>query len=98
MKITKEPTITENGERVYTCKTCGDSYTEIIDKLKITLGDANGDGVVDLNDTMIVLEAALGINDIEEDNFIKADVNSNGTIDLMDAVLVLKAALRIIEL
>ena len=47
---------------------------------------------------MIVLEAALGINDIEEDNFIKADVNSNGTIDLMDAVLVLKAALRIIEL
>ena len=98
MKITKEPTITENGERVYTCKTCGDSYTEVIDKLKITLGDANGDGVVDLNDTMIVLEAALGINDIEEDNFIKADVNSNGTIDLVDAVLVLKAALRIIEL
>ncbi len=31
--VTKEPTLTEEGVRTYTCKLCGDSYTETIDKL-----------------------------------------------------------------
>ena len=32
-KITKEPTCTENGEKTYTCKNCGKTKTEVIEKL-----------------------------------------------------------------
>ncbi len=33
-KVTKEPTVNEEGERTYTCGACGDSYTEPIAKLE----------------------------------------------------------------
>ena len=32
-KITKEPTCTENGEKTYTCKNCGHTKTEVVNKL-----------------------------------------------------------------
>ncbi len=35
-EVTKQPTVDEEGERTYTCGTCGYSYTEAIDKLTPT--------------------------------------------------------------
>ena len=34
-KVTKEPTTEAEGEKTYTCKDCGDTYTEKIDKLPV---------------------------------------------------------------
>lgn len=34
--VTKQPTETETGIRTYTCSICGDTYTEVIDKLPST--------------------------------------------------------------
>ncbi|TCL59341.1 beta-N-acetylglucosaminidase [Kineothrix alysoides] len=34
--VTKQPTETETGIRTYTCSVCGDTYTEVIDKLPST--------------------------------------------------------------
>lgn len=38
-EVTTEPTCTAKGTRTYTCRACGDVYTETIDKLGHTWGD-----------------------------------------------------------
>ncbi len=40
--VTKEPTATEKGERLYTCKICGYAYTEEIGKLDPSLPQIEG--------------------------------------------------------
>ena len=62
------------------------------------LGDANLDNKVDLQDAVVVLKAALNINELTGQAAINADADKNGKVDLQDAVLVLKAALNILEL
>lgn len=44
-KITKQPTCTENGEKIYTCS-CGDSYTEALPFADHK--DSDGDGICDV--------------------------------------------------
>ena len=62
----------------------------------IVLGDADGNGKVELQDAHIVLKSALKILILPEERRQSADVNKNGSIDLEDANIVLKMALRII--
>lgn len=65
---------------------------------KFELGDANMDGKVDLQDALVVLRAALGIENLSDEATTYADVDGDGKITLTDCSLVLKAALGIIEL
>lgn len=60
------------------------------------LGDANGDGVVDLKDATFALRVALGIETMEDVR--PADVDFNGKVELSDCVTILKAALGIVKL
>jgi len=45
--VTKEPTTTEKGIKTYTCKRCGETMTEEIDKLKDDGNDKDDDVTVD---------------------------------------------------
>ncbi len=51
-------------------------------------GDVNGDGVVDANDALRVLQYSAGWN-VSLDT-ANADVNGNGSVDVNDAVLILR--------
>lgn len=61
------------------------------------LGDIDNNGSVDLNDTLVLLKAALGIEDLNDSQKAVADVNKDESIDLEDVLLVLKFAVGIID-
>lgn len=64
----------------------------------VVLGDADGNGKVELADAAVVLKAALNITQLDEAATKRADADKNGKVELADASLVLKAALNIITL
>lgn len=61
------------------------------------LGDADGNGQVDLEDAQIVLKAALRIMILPEQQIALVDMDKSGSVDLADAQIVLKMALGIIS-
>ena len=65
-----------------TCTVCGQG--------KFVVGDANGDGKVNLKDAILALQAANG-KDAAVDRSA-ADVNADGKVNLKDAILILKRA------
>ena len=65
-----------------TCTVCGQG--------KFVVGDANGDGKVNLKDAILALQAANG-KDAAVDRGA-ADVNGDGKVNLKDAILILKRA------
>jgi hypothetical protein len=50
-------------------------------------GDVNGDGVVNINDALLIARYVAGLN---PPNFIlaNADYNSDGTVSITDALMV----------
>ena len=58
-------------------------------------GDADGNGIVDTTDALIVLRAALGISGDAEALLDACDMDANGAIDTTDALLILRMALGI---
>ncbi|MBO5896234.1 MAG: dockerin type I repeat-containing protein [Clostridia bacterium] len=59
----------------------------------IVYGDLNGDGKVDLNDAIGVLEAAAGLNSISDPAVVmRADINSDGAITIYDARQILRGS------
>ena len=50
----KAPTCTENGYTTYTCH-CGERT--------VTMGDVNGDGWVDVEEAMLILQYEVGLID-----------------------------------
>ena len=58
-------------------------------------GDANYDGLVNTEDALIVLRAALGISGSHEELLLNCDMDDNGVIDTTDALIVLRMALGI---
>ena len=58
-------------------------------------GDANLDNRIDLSDALIVLKAALGIQQLSDEQQAVCDMNNDDIIDLKDALLILKKALSI---
>lgn len=59
------------------------------------LGDVNKSGKVDLKDTVIVLRAALNIDQLDEEQTALADIVKDNKINLKDASASLKMALNI---
>lgn len=51
-------------------------------------GDANGDGVVDSTDVLLLMRYVMGVDEIEEENLEWCDVNGDGSIDMSDALFV----------
>lgn len=60
------------------------------------LGDLTGDGEVTLQDAKAVLQLALGLNSISEEQKKVIDINGDGIINLQDVQFVLKGALKVI--
>ena len=58
-------------------------------------GDINMDNNVNLSDVTMALKAALGIENVSEQQIQIADMNSDGKLDLSDVVILLKKALGI---
>ena len=60
-------------------------------------GDANGDGIVDAQDALLVLRHALRLIELEPAAAEACDVNGDGVITMQDALLILRFALELIE-
>lgn len=101
--VVTEPDYGKEGQKKRVCSECGHEEFETIPALDdgstdVVLGDADGNGKVELSDAVLVLKAALGITPLEGDRQKAADADGNGKVELADAVLVLKAALGILTL
>lgn len=59
------------------------------------MGDLDSDGKVSLQEVVIILKAALGIENLSDEDLEKADFDEDGSIKLSDAQVALKAALGI---
>ena len=55
-----------------------------------TLGDVNGDGVINTEDALMVLQSVVGITELDENAAKAADVNSDEKIDTQDALGILQ--------
>jgi len=55
---------------------------------KYLLGDANGDGVIDMDDVNLIVLYVAGHLGLGEIHLLNADVDGNGEIDFYDATLI----------
>ncbi len=56
-------------------------------------GDANGDGVVDTLDAVMVMRHALSLITLSDEAIALCDMNGDGEITILDATLIMRAAL-----
>lgn len=56
-------------------------------------GDVNMDGVVDANDALAVMRAAMGVAELSEDAALLADFDGDGEVDMVDALLIMRSVL-----
>ena len=61
-------------------------------------GDADGSGVVDYIDAMLVLQAAVGLHTLDPVAEALSNVNGDDTVDYLDAMTILQAAVGMITL
>ena len=59
-------------------------------------GDVNGDGAVDMNDSLLVMRYVQELITADQLNLDVADVNEDGQITLIDALLILRYSLGVI--
>ena len=64
---------------------------------KPKLGDANGDGVIDINDAILTARADVGSAALGTDSAALADVNGDGKVTIHDALLIVRFGLGLIE-
>ena len=57
-------------------------------------GDANIDGIINIQDVILIVGNILGNNDFTEDQSSQADANSDGIIDVLDIVDVVNSILN----
>ncbi len=61
----------------------------------VLLGDANGDGAVDMKDVLLLRKFLAGLSDEMEN--ANADVNEDGSIDMKDVLMIRKFLANLIE-
>ena len=95
---------TTDADHTFHCGTCDETYTEPHHYLDgsacscgreeaepvVILGDASGDGVIDIMDALAVLQYAVGWGNTVYNE--AADVNGDGACDILDALLILQYA------
>lgn len=61
---------------------------------QVLIGDANGDGTVDVTDASLILRFTVHLSPIEEERLLAADVLGNGTVDAADAAKLLRKLVK----
>lgn len=92
-----EMTVTPEGDIQIMTERLGTFAVVSTDSVQnnILYGDVDFDNQVTLNDCMIVLKAALGIDALRPDQMAAADIDQDGSINLTDAKIILEIALGI---
>lgn len=78
----------------------GYAYAQLRDNPHVTqspepiLGDANGNGELELFDANLIMRYSLGIDSINEEIIAYCDVDGNGMIDITDALLVMRTVIQ----
>ena len=57
------------------------------------MGDVSGDGVIDSEDALLILRAAMGLVELTPEQEALADFNGDGTVNSEDALLVMRLAM-----
>lgn len=86
-KVTKEPTVTEEGLEEATCPDCATKLTHLIKKIEY--GDVNADGSINIQDGVILKKHLAGIKGLKI-NLTASDVKADGDINIQDAVILVK--------
>ena len=60
-------------------------------------GDANGDGIVDTSDALLVMRYVMGLAEISAENLPWVDVNGDGNVDMTDALLIARVVMGIMD-
>ena len=71
-----------------------DYITTGADAPQVLIGDANGDGTVDVTDASLILRFTVHLSPIEEERLLAADVLGNGTVDAADAAKLLRKLVK----
>lgn len=61
------------------------------------LGDANSDGIINVEDATSIQKYIVGLFSLDEENIINLDVNFDGKIDVLDATLIQKFCVKLIH-
>ena len=57
------------------------------------IGDADGNGEVNVSDALLAMRFAMGLIDESELNLDNADLDENGEVNMSDAISILRIAL-----
>lgn len=60
------------------------------------IGDVDGDGVVRVSDTVLIMRCALGLIEFTPEQILCGDVDGDGVIKIADAVMVVRIALGLV--
>ncbi len=61
------------------------------------LGDANGDGVTNINDAVVISKVAAKLETLDENEAKFSDVNGDGSINVGDAVLIARYSAKLLD-
>ena len=75
---------TTEGVKTYTCTVCGATYTEPTPVLPPKIGDANGDGVVNMMDVRSLKRYLAGSVPAEVIIFGNSDMTGDGVVNMQD--------------
>ncbi len=72
------------------------TYTDVtaVFEANVTLGDANGDGEVNILDALLIMRHLIECTDEGELDLESCDVNQDGELSLIDALLVLRISMN----
>ncbi len=87
--VTVKPTTAKEGEKYRVCSICGDTETAVIPVLEWVVGDANGDGEINLADCLAAISHILNRT---ENRY--ADISGDGKISIIDVIRLLKKVAR----
>ena len=67
-----------------------DELISVLDvEYPLAVGDVNGDGQVDKNDAMAIMDHLAGTAPLDEDALKRADVNGDGEVNYLDAMSIM---------
>ena len=87
-----------NGLPIFSCYLSGQKdvmiYKKVKESTQFILGDADGNGTVNVTDVMVVVYYILHDGYVGNFYFKNADVDNNGTINVVDAMLIVDIILK----